>query len=72
MADTKPKMEAVLVPRGSAAESPNLEIGINGTNYIIPRGVETMVPPEVAFEVRRHLKATEEMYVALENKAVKE
>ena len=47
----------VFVERGSALDEPNLVVGINGQNYVLPRGKSTLVPPHVAAEVNRSRKA---------------
>lgn len=47
----------VYVERGSALDEPNLVVGINGQNYVLPRGKSTLVPPHVAAEVNRSRKA---------------
>lgn len=38
----------VFVPRGRKNEDPNVFIGVNGVNYLLPRGQKSMVPPSVA------------------------
>ena len=43
----------VLIPRGGEREDPNLFVGINGLNYLLPRGRRSLVPPAVAAEIRR-------------------
>ncbi len=47
----------VSVPRGSDREDPNLFVGINGVNYLLPRGRKSSVPPEVAAEIARSERA---------------
>ena len=47
----------MFVPRGSERDEPNLFIGINGKNYVLPRGQESLVPPEVAEELARAKRA---------------
>ena len=52
----------VFIPRGSDREDPNLFVGINGVNYLLPRGKKSMVPAEVAAEINRSEKAAEVFY----------
>ena len=47
------------IPRGAANDEPNLFIGINGKNYLLPKGKTSQVPPEVAEEYHRSLRAQE-------------
>ena len=42
----------LFIPRGSANDEPNLVIGINGKNYVLP---------EVAAEYERSVKAQEKL-----------
>lgn len=60
MATTKNEERVeVFVPRGYANEEPNLLVGVNGKNYLLPRGKTSMVPKEVADEFNRSQKAQE-------------
>ena len=43
----------IFVPKTSAKDEPNLMIGINGKNYLLPRGKQSTVPREVADEFYR-------------------
>ena len=43
----------VFIPRGSDREDPNLFVGLNGVNYLLPRGLKSSVPVEVAAEIAR-------------------
>lgn len=43
----------VRIPRGSANGDPNVFVGINGTNYILPRGKTSLVPRFVKEELDR-------------------
>lgn len=61
----------VMVPRGFANEEANLLVGINGKNYLLPRGKESLVPPEVAMEVKRALAAQEKLDAAMDRLAAK-
>ena len=47
----------VCVPKGFAGEEPNLMVGLNGVNYLLPRGKTSMVPQAVADEIERSRKA---------------
>lgn len=66
MANTKPKNENIddgkvelFVPRGYANDEPNLLIGVNGVNYLLPRGKTSRVPQFVADEFYRSQRAQE-------------
>lgn len=47
----------ITIPRGEKRDDPNLFVSINGVNYLLPRGKTSLVPPEVAQEVRRSWEA---------------
>ena len=49
----------VFVPKAYANEDKSFYVGINGKGYNLPRGKRVMVPPEVAAEVNRAVKAQE-------------
>lgn len=49
----------LFVPKGAANDDPNLFIGINSVNYILPRGKTSLVPPYVKAEYDRSVKAQE-------------
>lgn len=49
----------IFIPRGYANEDPNFFVGVNGKSYLLPRGKKSMVPPEVAAEIRRSFEAQE-------------
>jgi hypothetical protein len=55
--NTAEKRVEVFIPRGYANEDPNLFVGVNGVNYILPRGKTSKVPAHVAEEIQRSLKA---------------
>ena len=59
MASTKPNDERVevSVPRGAEREDPNLFVGLNGVNYLLPRGKKSSVPAAVAEEIARSERA---------------
>ena len=47
------------VPKGYANDEPNLLIGINGVNYLLPKGKTSKVPKHVAEEFYRSQRAQE-------------
>lgn len=47
----------VYIPRGRENDDPNLFVGINGVNYLLPKGKTHKVPRAVAREITRSLKA---------------
>ena len=47
----------LFVPRGASNEDPNLFISINGVNYLLPKGEESLVPQAVADEYERSQRA---------------
>lgn len=53
----KDKRVEIFIPKGYAGEEPNLLVGINGVNYLLPRGKKSLVPAAVAAEVERSRKA---------------
>ena len=55
----------VFIPRGGDRADPNLFVGINGINYLLPRGKKSMVPPAVAGEIARGEKAAEQLYESM-------
>ena len=52
----------VFIPRGADREDPNFFVGINGVNYLLPRGKKSMVPAAVAAEIARSDRAAERFY----------
>ena len=58
----------IFIPRGSDREDPNLFVGINGVNYLLPRGKKSMVPKAVAREIERSGKAVELFYESMDEK----
>ena len=56
----------VFVPKGYANDDPNLVIGINGVNYVLPRGKKSMVPDFVAAEFYRSQKAQDRLDETME------
>ena len=55
----KAKREKLFIPKGASNEDPNLFISVNGVNYLLPKGKESMVPAHVAAEYRRSVSAQE-------------
>ena len=53
------KRVAVFIPRGLSNEDPNLFVSVNGVNYLLPKGKESLVPEFVAAEIERANKAKE-------------
>lgn len=53
---------SVTIPRARNGEEPQLFVGINGVNTLIPKGQTVEVPPEVAFEIQRAQAAEALMY----------
>ena len=47
----------VFIPKGSGKDEPNLFVGINGVNYLLPKGKTSQVPPAVARELELSRKA---------------
>ena len=68
---TTTKTEArveVTIPRGSEREDPNLFVGINGVNYLLPRGKKSMVPAAVAEEIARSDRAADRLYESMDER----
>ena len=59
------KRVEVFIPRGGDRADPNLFVGINGVNYLLPRGKKSMVPQAVAEEIARGDKAAELLYESM-------
>ena len=49
----------IYIPKGGAKEDPNLFVGINGVNYLLPKGKKVMVPVQVAKLLEQCRKAQE-------------
>ena len=62
----EPERVEVYIPRGQANGDPNFFVGLNGKNYILPRGQKSLVPPEVAAEIERSVKAQEKLDQTIE------
>ena len=58
MANTKnDALVEIFIERGGAEEEPNLMVGINGINYLLPRGKTSRVPRAVYEEITRSRRA---------------
>ena len=51
------KREDVFVSKGYANDDPNQFIGVNGVNYILPKGKTSNVPSHIANEYHRSQRA---------------
>lgn len=51
----------IYIPKGAANDEPNLFVGVNGVNYLLPKGKKSLVPAHVAAEIERSFKAQEVM-----------
>lgn len=51
----------LFIPRGAANDEPNVLIGVNGVNYVLPRGKTSMVPPHIKAEYDRSVAAQNKM-----------
>ena len=58
---TMEELEEISIPRGYANDEPNLLVGVNGVNYLLPKGKKSKVPKYVADEIRRSWRAQEAM-----------
>ena len=69
MADTKKEKKVkIFIPRATSnKDDPNLFVGINGMNYLLPKGKTSLVPPEVALELRRAEHAREARDAAMDS-----
>ena len=57
----KDNREEIFVPKGYANDDPNDIIGVNGVNYVLPRGKKSTVPDFVAAEFYRSQRAQEKL-----------
>ena len=51
------KRVKLYIPRGASNEDPNFFISVNGVNYLLPKGEESLVPQAVANEYARSVEA---------------
>jgi len=56
----------VFIPRGSDRDDPNHFIGINGVNYLLPKGKSSVVPAHVAAEYKRSVAAEDALHRSVE------
>ena len=49
----------IYIPRGQANDEPNLLVGFNGKNWLLPKGKTSTVPAYIADEIRRSWRAQE-------------
>ena len=68
---TNGKVE-VMIPRTSGNKEANFFVAVNGVSYLLPRGKKSLVPPEVAAEIERSIKAQDAMYEAQDALKAKE
>ncbi len=66
VAPATPERVTVTLPRARYGEEENLFIGINGVNYLIPKGKPVDVPTFVAEEIKSAQAAEDAMYAAQE------
>lgn len=50
----------IFIPRAAGKDEPNLLVGINGVNYLLPKGKSSKVPKAVYDEIMRSRRAEEE------------
>lgn len=60
------------IPRGNAREEKQVVIGINGKNWVVPKGQHVRVPKFVADEYHRSVAASDVMYERKEEMAQEE
>lgn len=53
----KEELVKVYIEKGYLGDEPNLLVSVNGVNYLLPRGEESLVPPHVAKELELSRKA---------------
>ena len=58
---TTPEREEIYIPKGYLHDEPNLYVGVGGIGYLLPRGTTSLVPPEVAYEIKRSWQAQERL-----------
>lgn len=62
----------VMIPRDAANKESNFFVGVNGVNYVLPRGKKSKVPDFVAAEIERSQAAQEAMFDAQDKLKAKE
>ena len=58
----------VFIPRGGDRADPKFFVGINGVNYLLPRGKKSMVPAAVAAEIERSDRASDRLYQSMDER----
>ena len=58
----------VFIPRGGDRADPNFFVGINGVNYLLPRGKKSKVPAAVAAEIERADLASDRLYQSMDER----
>lgn len=53
------RLVEIYIPRGQANDEPNLLVGFNGKNWLLPKGKTSTVPAYIADEIRRSWRAQE-------------
>ena len=59
--------EEIFIPRGSDRDDPNHFIGINGVNYLLPKGKKSRVPLAVAQEYHRSQRAEDQLHSTVQS-----
>ena len=62
------KRVEVFIPRGGERADPTLFVGINGVNYLLPRGKKSMVPVAVAEEIARSDRAADRLFESIDER----
>lgn len=47
----------IRLERAADRDDPNKFVGVNGVNYLLPKGKESAVPKAVAYEIERSARA---------------
>lgn len=58
--DTGEKLVELRIPRGRSNEEPCLMVGVNGRNWLLPKGQTSKVPAYIAEEYYRSMAAVNE------------
>lgn len=53
------RLVEIFIPRGQANDEPNLLVGFNGKNWLLPKGKTSTVPAYIADEIKRSWRAQE-------------
>lgn len=57
--ETENDLVELYVPKGNVNDEPNLFIGVNGKNWLLPKGKKSMVPRFIKAEYDRSVAAQE-------------